>query len=343
MTISDLKRLNEAEARELIESVIWPTGPACHKCGNCDQARIVKVKANPAKRIREGLYRCKECRSTFTVTKDTIMEGSHLPMRTWVYIIASMCNAKKGVAARQLQRELKQMRANGEYGNYRNLWHACHRVRLAMADEGVTELLGGEGRILEMDESPFSGAPRHTKHGSKVSVREKTIVVTLVERGGKARSAVVPDVTAATLGSYLEKNADPASRLMTDNLKSYVSPGKKFAAHHTTAHTLKEYARLLHDGTVAHSNTAEGWFSAAKLSFRAIHHGYSPEHTFRYLAERDAMWNSKNISDVDRVKMIIGRTAGKRLYYKAPRNSRREAVVLVPSADTASAQDATQV
>ncbi|MGV3636887.1 MAG: hypothetical protein ACO1NQ_04475, partial [Flavobacteriales bacterium] len=67
-----------------------------------------------------------------------------------------MCNAKKGVSARQLQRELKDMNPNGEYGNIRNIWHACHRVRLAMADGNVTELLGGEGRIVEMDESPFA-------------------------------------------------------------------------------------------------------------------------------------------------------------------------------------------
>jgi hypothetical protein len=317
MTIADLKRLTEDEARELIESVLWPQGPSCYKCGNCDQDRITKVKANKAKRIREGLYRCKECRATFTVTKNTIMEGSHLPMNTWVFIMASMCNAKKGVAARQLQRELKEIRPNGDYGNYRNLWHACHRVRHAMADEGLAELLGGEGRILEMDESHFGAPPRYPL--PKGQYKEKTIVVTLVERGGLSRSAVVRDTTAVSLGAHLKQYADTRSRLMTDNLKSYIMPGKHFADHQTTAHTMKEYVR----GDV-HSNTAESWFAVAKLSYRAIHHGYSDAHTFRYLAERDAAWNTKYMSDVDRVLLTISKTAGKRLYYKAPKGARRQ-------------------
>jgi hypothetical protein len=337
MTISDLKRLSEQEARELIEGVLWPNGPSCHKCGNCDQERIVKVAANKAKRIREGLYRCKECRATWTVTKGTVMEGTHLPMNVWVFIIASMLVAKKGVSARQLQRELKEMHPNGDYGNYRNMWHACHRVRHAMADEGLAELLGGEGRIVEADESGFAGQPRHINNGAKVIVKPKTVVLTLVERGGRSRSKVIPQVDSVTMRKELLKYVDTRSRLMTDNHKAYVSPGKAFASHETTAHTRKEYAR----GDV-HSNSAEGWFSAAKLSYRAIHHGYSPEHTFRYLAERDFMWSTRNISDVDRVLMAIKQTAGRRLYYKAPKGHRRptHAECLVVGAPAANGQEA---
>lgn len=311
--IADLKRLSEDEARELIEGVVWPHGPSCFKCGNCDQGRIVKLKADKAKRIRAGLHRCKECRSTFTVTKNTIMEGSHLPMATWVYIIASMCNAKKGVSARQLQRELKEIRPNGDYGNYRNIWHACHRVRHAMAEGDITKLLGGEGRIVEVDTTALGGQPRYP--GQK---KDKTIVLTLIERGGRSYAKVIRKEDATTFHENLLKYVDTRSRLMTDNHKGFVLVGRKFASHETTAHTLREYAR----GDV-HSNTAEGWFSAAKLSYRAVHHGYSDAHSFRYLAERCAAWNTKTMSDVDRVLFTIKNTVGKRLYYKAPKHALR--------------------
>lgn len=339
MTISDLKRMTEEDARELIESVIWKDGCVCPKCGNCDQERIVRIEANKAKRIREGLRRCKECRGTFTVTNNSIMEGSHLPMRTWVYIIASMCTAKKGISSRQLQRELKDMHPNGGYGNIRNIWHACHRVRLAMSEDGITELLGGEGKIVEMDESVFAGAPRSVNNGKTTIVRDKTVVVTLTERGGRSRSGVIRDTTAASLGEYLNKYADKRSRLMTDNAKGYIVPGRAFVSHETTSHTTKEYAR----GDV-HSNTAEGWFSAAKLSFRAIHHGYSPEHAFRYLAERDLMWSTKTMSDVERVKLTISKAVGKRLFYKAPKAAQRPqgGQHLVTSADPSNAQQVPQ-
>lgn len=325
MTISDLKRLSEQDARALIEGVIWPHGPTCPHCGNCDQARIGKVKANPAKRVREGLYQCKECkpRRQFTVTKGTILEGSHLPMRTWVYIIASMCNGKKGVAARQLQRELKAMAPNGDYGNFRAIWFACHRVRHAMADPRVTQLLGGHGKVIECDETVVGGKPRNPGDNGKGPYGNKSIVVTLVERGGGARSAVINDVNSYTLRGHLLKHGDTASRLMTDEHRSYNWPGKSFASHDSTKHRQREYAR----GDVF-SNTAESYFATLKRSVYAVHHHWSKVHLHRYLSERDLVWSTKTISDTDRVLMVIGKTVGKRLYYKAPKDGRWEGGIL---------------
>jgi len=62
MTIRDLKNLSEDDARTLIESVIWPDGPVCPHCGNCDPKRMTRITPNPAKRVRAGLVQCKECR-----------------------------------------------------------------------------------------------------------------------------------------------------------------------------------------------------------------------------------------------------------------------------------------
>lgn len=326
MKLSDLKRLTEEEARELIESVIWPNGPVCCKCGNADASRIVPIKANKDKRIREGLRRCKECRGTFTVMQGTVMEGSHLPMRTWVYIIATMTNAKKGVSARQLQRELKEMLPGGSYGNFRNIWHACHRVRHAMTHQGIAEMLGGEGRVVEVDTTSLGGAPRYPGQ-----VKDKTIVLTLVERGGKSFSTVIRKEDSITFRENLLRYVDTRSHLMTDNHKGFVMVGKSFTSHETTSHTMKEYVR----GNI-HSNTAEGWFSAAKLSYRAIHHGYSDAHAFRYLAERDHAYNTRKLSDVERVKYTIKLMVGKRLLYKAPKGSPQvEGGYLVPRPDQA--------
>lgn len=315
MTIADLKRFTEDEARELFEAVLWPDGPVCMKCGNCDQNRIARMKPNKGARIREGLRRCMDCRTTFRVQNGTILEGSHLPLSTWLFIVSAMASSKKGISAKQLQRELKAMHPNGDYGNYRNIWHACHRIRHAMEQHGMSELLGGAGRVVEADTTWFGAKPRYPGQ-----VKDKTIVLTLVERGGRSFSKVIRREDAETFRANLLKYVDTRSKLMTDNHKGFVMPGKQFASHETTAHTLKEYAR----GDV-HSNTAENWFSAAKLSFRATHHGYSDAHAFRYLAERDHAYNTRHLSDVERVRYTIQRMAGKRLFYKAPKNAPRPA------------------
>ena len=60
-TILTLKGLsyNEArenEARETLERLRWPGGVACPRCGSTDVAKL-----EAGKKIRKGLYRCKDC------------------------------------------------------------------------------------------------------------------------------------------------------------------------------------------------------------------------------------------------------------------------------------------
>jgi len=74
---------DERKARENFEAVRWANGRFCLHCGNSDQKRIYAIAANPAKKIREGLYECAECHQSFTVTTGTVMESSHAPLTKW--------------------------------------------------------------------------------------------------------------------------------------------------------------------------------------------------------------------------------------------------------------------
>ena len=51
---------SEEAAFAHLEKIIWDDAPVCVHCGGVD--RITKVKANPAKRIRVGLWRCGDCK-----------------------------------------------------------------------------------------------------------------------------------------------------------------------------------------------------------------------------------------------------------------------------------------
>jgi transposase-like protein len=51
------------KARQHLESVRWPNGPVCPRCGTVDNATALKGKAH-----RPGVYQCNECREQFTVT-----------------------------------------------------------------------------------------------------------------------------------------------------------------------------------------------------------------------------------------------------------------------------------
>jgi transposase-like protein len=243
---------NEEAAISYVEAQLWPDGPVCPHCGTVDQATRLRGKST-----RPGLWKCRACRKPFTVRMRTIFESSHIPLHMWLQAIYLICSSKKGLSTRQLHRTLG--------GSLKTAWFLGHRIRHAMDESGFGPL-GGEGKIVESDETYTvykEGGPTwilHPEHGwqKQRSGADRVPVVTLVERGGKARSHKVDNVTAATLRSVVFEAADTKSRLMTDELRAYRRIGRRFAGHDAVDHGREEWARKLGDGTKAHTNTVEG-------------------------------------------------------------------------------------
>jgi hypothetical protein len=134
-----------------------------------------------------------------------------------------------------------------------------------------------------------------------------------VERGGRARSIKVGDLTNETMQRVLLENADPKSRLMTDEGTS-PSIGLLFAKHEMVKHSGGEYAR----GDVT-TNTVEGYFSVFKRGMRGTYQHCAAKHLQRYLYEFDFRYNNRialGINDVARADAALKGVVGKRLTYK---------------------------
>jgi hypothetical protein len=112
----------------------------------------------------------------------TIFESSHIPMRLWLQAIYLMCSSKKGISTRQLQRTLG--------GSLKTAWFLSHRIREAMTGTWSSGPLGGEGKIVESDETYTVHRKEgptwilHPEHGRQKqrSGADRVPVVTLVER-----------------------------------------------------------------------------------------------------------------------------------------------------------------
>jgi len=308
MNLSEISRLTEEQAREYFETIRWPGGPVCPHCGSVDNTKL-KGKVH-----RVGLYDCRGCHAQFTSTMNTILEDSHLPIRTWLMAFDILCSAKKGISALQLQRQLG-------LGSYRTAWHLCHRIRHAMDREPLKGLLGTGGGTVEADETWVGGKPRkragrHERLGTfeRKPVPTKTRVVGLVERGGRARARVVPDLTAPTLKAAVRAHVDPSARLMTDENHAYSGLGSEFAGgHETVNHSAGEYARG--DAT---TNTVEGFFGLFKRGVTGSFHHISERHMDRYLNEFSFRWDLRKVSDGERTVEAIKASEGKRLMYRQP-------------------------
>ena len=294
------------KAREHLEKTRWPHGAECPHCGSVGEATKLQGKA-----ARPGVWQCNACREQFTVTVGTVFESSKVPLNKWLLATYLMSASKKGVSAHQLHRTLGV--------TYKTAWFMAHRIREAMNPGASPSPLGGEGKVVEADET-FVGGREKNKHASKRKAGgpgnwRMEPVVTLVERDGRARSFHVANVTAKTLGNVLRTTADRASHLMTDGATIYTKVGKEFAAHSVLDHAAGEYARM----GFHHSNTVENYFSILKRGVTGVYHHVSPAHLARYLAEFDFRYSHRSglgIEDAERTNEVLRNVAGKRLTYR---------------------------
>ena len=312
LTLMSVMRQYDTEeaARAYIEGIRWPNGPVCPHCGNGVQARIYKIAANPAKKIRAGLHRCAECDNQFTVTVGTVMEDSHIPLNKWLIAFYMMCASKTQVSALQLQRQL-------ELGSYRTALFLCHRIRYALSDPEPAEKLGG---TIEADETYIGGEAKG--HGRGYT-GNKVPVVSLVERGGDVRSHVTPAVSGRVIAALLRGHVAETAVLNTDESPLYTRVGAEFAAHDTVNHGRKEYGRYDEEtGRQVTTNAVEGFFGNAKRSLDGTHHRVSGRHLWLYFAELDYKYNARKSTDGARTVAGIARMGGKRLMLHAPREER---------------------
>ncbi|MCH7772632.1 MAG: transposase, partial [Bacteroidetes bacterium] len=126
----------EDEAREMLEKLRWGDKASCPRCRS---ENIVKLEPNKEKKIRKGLYRCKDCRklknnNQFTVTVGTIFEDSHIKLNIWLQAIVLLCSSKKGMSAHQIHRQLGI--------TYKSAWFMCHRIRYAMGQNSFKKMQG---------------------------------------------------------------------------------------------------------------------------------------------------------------------------------------------------------
>ena len=78
LTLAQVSALTEDQARAYLESIRWPKGPACPRCGDTSVYRM------SGKSTRPGLLKCRGCRKPFSVTVGTIFERSHISLRHWL-------------------------------------------------------------------------------------------------------------------------------------------------------------------------------------------------------------------------------------------------------------------
>jgi IS1 family transposase len=203
-----------------------------------------------------------------------------------------MLNARKGISAMQIQRNLGV--------TYKSAWYSAMRVRCAMIEEIGQNLLEG---ILEMDEAYLGGKPRkrlvHRKgkiaYLSNLTVKrgrgtKKIPVVGIVEREGKKRVVMeIPErLNTQTMLALLKKYVNTEkSIMMTDEAKFY----KKFEEH--LQHLIVTHSKGEYTKGIISTNRIENVWSIIKNGIRGEYHVLSRKYLPFYLAEWAYKYNRR--------------------------------------------------
>jgi transposase-like protein len=318
--VKDMPRIcsDETAAVEFFEAQRWGDSP---RCPHCDGKDVYQIKDRDGSRNKRFLWRCRKCGEQYTVRIGSIYEESRLPLRYWAYAFWRACSSKKGVSALEIKRQCQI--------SYKSALFLMHRIRFAMKENDTPETpkLGGENVApVEIDETYIGGKPSPLLRQRRIKATgfrkdsNKTPVVAMVERGSIVRTKVVPRVNHKNLKSFLEENISKGAVVNTDQHFVYpllVHPIVKHRGgkHYVVNHSQREYARITPDGTVAHVNNCESFFSLLKRGLTGTFHCVSKEHLHRYCDEFAFRWNTRRLNDGERLVAAVKNADGKRLLY----------------------------
>ncbi len=298
---------DEQACHNYLEAVRWPKGVRCLKC---EHKGISKFTVGGKKRINKKtgeaqqgpdryMYQCLKCKYQFQATTGSIFTDTHLPLRTWFMATALICNAKKGISAKQVERDLGV--------SYKTAWYLCHRIRESIT--GGATVFSGK---VEMDEVFIGGRFDPRRH----EVRQgdhKIPVVGVLKRGdeethSKVQAVQVPRVGKPVIQGIIKERVSFDAQIFTDEGAVYRHLTKTHN-HQIVIHSRGEYAR-----GEAHINGIEGFWSLVKRQIIGQHHWVSIKHLRRYLDERVYSFNNRS---VDRFGMVMASLLiGSALRYK---------------------------
>lgn len=298
---------DEKTCYEFFESQRWADGiPVCPHCGTAKKP----YKVNSRSKFRDiPSYRCSErpCDLPFTVRTKSIFEGSKVELRLWFQSIYEITTSKKGISSIELATRLGVTQ--------KTAWFMNHRIRTMLSDL-EPELLNG---IVEGDESYFGGKNKNRHKDKKIensqgrSVKDKTPVVGLIERGGRVVTFVTKNTEAEVLHEIIGDNVHEDATLVTDAYRGYCGIGKRYN-HVTVKHEEGGYVKLEGD-TKFHTQNIENFWSQLKRGYIGIYHYMSPKHLHRYCDEFATRYNLRDVSNIKRFLHVLQISTTARITY----------------------------
>jgi hypothetical protein len=242
-------------------------------------------------------FRCKACTKDFTVTSGTLFASHKMPLRAYLAAIAIFCNEVKGKSALAISRDLGM--------SYKACFVLLHKLREAMAEELKGRVIGGEGKVAEIDGGYFGGYVKPANHRENRRDRrlwanqsgKRRAVVIVRELNGNSLPAVFNTEGAAL--SWIKKRIAPGTVVHADEGASWNDLHGKF-----------EMKRINHEQAYsadgACTNMAEEFFSRMRRAEIGHHHHIAGTYLLRYAQEASWREDNRRVTNGEQVHRVAG-------------------------------------
>lgn len=272
----------EEKCREHLFKTRFSKGFICPKCGHTHGIRIKS----------RNLMQCSKCKYQLSATSGTIMDKTKTEIRKWYYAVYLVTVSKRGISAKELQRQISV--------TYKTAWYMLKRIRAAMTNADEKYQLEG---IVTIDEAYFSGKDddegQPKKRGRGSSKSKVIIAVSLNDKGFPqyAKMQVVPNFKAKTIEKFAQKNIEKGSTISTDGFKAYQAQCVKKNYFH-------EFKKMNPNDNDSNLRWLHIVISNAKAFILGTFHGLAKLDLQSYLDEFCYRFNRRNIPHLTFDKLI---------------------------------------
>lgn len=284
----------ELDAIEFFESHRWGQDPVCPYCHSTSSSA----------RTKDHRFKCYNCSKTFSVTVNTHLHDTRLPLKKWLFAFSIIADAKKGVSAMQLQRNLSI--------SYPTAFKMYHTIREIMAadnrhlneNDRMLKIQNTIGKSLLKNEIRMAKALSKSKQAAvavKPVVRlsgekqvnilslssykdEDEIRIPKIETGPFADnsallSEVMKDISDERLVGMIERAVYDDESVFLENEKQPIPCINKIIDRVVISH------KKLCSKKGVNTNTIESFWTAIKRQIIGQHHHITARHFPKYVSE----------------------------------------------------------
>ena len=277
---------DEQSCYQALYRLRWPDGFRCPDCGH---RRHCQLQAR-------RLLQCNHCHHQTSITAQTVLAGTKLPLRIWFLAMYLLTQSKTDLSAMALKRHLGV--------SYNTAWLIKQKLMQTMRERDDQQPLDG---WVQLDDAYWGGECRGRTRGRGSTNKTPFVAAVACTANDQPTFIKLTPLKAFSHDSirlWSQQHLRPECRVTSDGLHSFRILSER--THHTRI--------LTGSGAISVETPELKWVNTVlgniKTAMRGTYHAVRPQHLGRYLAAFSWRFNRRYALDqlVDRLAKAACRT-----------------------------------